>query len=89
MRYSILFALIMLAITEDIKCPQDIDTSVSCTKDYNPVCGYSSEDYVNILNYFQQQGTFENSCFGCRAKNVVYYKPEPCLVYSVPSLPPD
>ncbi|CAD8172662.1 unnamed protein product [Paramecium pentaurelia] len=76
MRYLILFAIIMLALTEDIKCPVDIDTTVSCTKEYKPVCGYSSEDY--------QQGTFENSCFACRTKNVIYYKPEPCLVYSVP-----
>ncbi|CAD8177747.1 unnamed protein product [Paramecium octaurelia] len=79
MRYMILFAIIMLAVSEDIKCPAEMDTTVSCTKEYAPVCGYSSEDY--------QQGTFENSCFACRAKNVIYYKPEPCLVYSVP--PPE
>lgn len=74
----------MLALTEDIKCPLEIDTTVSCTKEYIPVCGYSSEDYVSISLYFKQQGTFENSCFACRAKNVVYYKKEPCLVYSAP-----
>lgn len=84
MRNLILFAIVMLALTEDIKCPVDIDTTVSCTKEYLPVCGYSSEDYVNISLNFKQQGTFENSCFACRAKNVIYYKPEPCLVYSVP-----
>ncbi|CAD8100003.1 unnamed protein product [Paramecium sonneborni] len=81
MKNLLLFAIIMLALTEDIKCPINIDTTVSCTKEYIPVCGYSSEDY--------QQGTFENSCFACRAKNVVYYKSEPCLVQIVSPSPPE
>lgn len=49
MKCLILLSLVLFALAEDVKCPADIDTSVSCTKEYTPVCGYSSEGYVSLF----------------------------------------
>lgn len=48
MKCLILLSLVMFVMTDDVKCPADIDTSVSCTKEYKPVCGFSSDGNVRI-----------------------------------------
>ena len=48
MKYSIIVTLFILTAADKIMCPLNIDASVSCTKEYQPVCGFSSEGFVRI-----------------------------------------
>lgn len=48
MKYFIVATLILLISAEKIKCPTEIDTSVSCTKEKQLVCGYSLEGTVRF-----------------------------------------
>ncbi|CAD8171285.1 unnamed protein product [Paramecium octaurelia] len=79
MKYLIVATLILFTMAEQIKCPLEIDTSVSCTKENQPSCSFSSEGYP--------LGTFENPCFACRADRAVSYELNPCKLATTPSDP--
>ncbi|CAD8078751.1 unnamed protein product [Paramecium primaurelia] len=79
MNYLIVATLILFTAADQIKCPLEIDTSVSCTKENQPVCAFSLEGY--------QLGTFENPCFACRAEKASYYELDACIMTTKPSEP--
>ncbi|CAD8093342.1 unnamed protein product [Paramecium sonneborni] len=74
MNYLIVATIILLTGADKTMCPLEIDTSVSCTKEHKPVCGYSAEGL--------QIGTLFNACFACRAEKVRYYENDACKVQS-------
>ncbi|CAD8181972.1 unnamed protein product [Paramecium pentaurelia] len=72
MNYLIIVTLLLFTGADKIRCPLHIDTSVSCTKENQPVCAFSSEG--------TQLGTFENPCFACRVDKVSYYENDACIM---------
>ncbi|CAD8082203.1 unnamed protein product [Paramecium sonneborni] len=74
MNNFILATLIILTAANKNICPTEIDTTISCTKENQPVCAYTAEGF--------QLGTFENACFACRAQKVNYYEDDICIITS-------
>ncbi|CAD8163016.1 unnamed protein product [Paramecium octaurelia] len=74
MNYLIIVTLILFTAADKITCPLDIDKSVLCPNDNQPVCAFTQDG--------SQLGSFENPCLACRANNASYYETDECIVTS-------